>query len=131
MPGLGREFFYQSAIVTPTTLSGDNIVVSFTLGPGYQGMIYGLVFYYTGTGLVNGSGDILWRLQIGRAWAKNLGAVRNSLGAPGSPFPLTDYLDITQNQNVQVLVNVPNTSGLIQIGTSRIVCGVQGWTYPI
>ena len=131
LPSLGREFFIQRSIVTPTTISGDNTVLSFTLGPGYHGMIYGLVFAYTGTGFTNGSGDLLFRLQVGRAWARNLGAAQNTLGAPGSPFPMADYLDITQNQNVQVLVNVPNTSGLIQIGTSRIVCGVQGWTYPI
>ena len=52
------------------------------------------------------------------------------LGTPGQCLQLTDYIKLKSNQLVQVWVNVPNTSGGIQVGMSRILATLQGWYYP-
>jgi len=46
-------------------------------------------------------------------------------------MPISDAINLRAGQRVQIIVNVPNTSGLIQVGTSRIVVGLQGWLYPV
>ena len=129
IPSVGDEFFVTRSIVTPAP-GADNVVLQFRPGPGQQGIVYGIVFWYTGTGFVPGSGDIIWRLQAGRVWARNFGSVSVPLGAPGGPWPIQDYIPIRPGQTFTISVNVPNLSGLIQVGASQILCSLQGWTWP-
>ncbi len=132
MPDGAVEFYESSSILTPTTVSGDNTVLDFRVPMGYYGMLYGLCLHYTGTGFVDGSGDIIWRVRVGNAWAApGLGSVNVALGVPSQCLQLTDYIRLISGQRIRAIVNVPNTSGLIQIGTSRIVCTLQGWYYPV
>jgi hypothetical protein len=130
IPGLGLEFFASASVLTPAPGAGNVQVLTWTPGPGQHGMIYGIVFWYTGTGFVPGSGDIFWRLKVGRAWAQGLGNVSVPLGAPGAPWGIQDYIPVEQGQTAQVIVQVPNLSGNIQVGTSRILAQLLGWTYP-
>lgn len=131
IPAVGEEFFLTQAITTPPTISGDNVVVQFTPGPGQQAILYGLVCWYTGTGFVPGSGDIIWRLKVGRAWARNRGKILTPQGSPGGPWPVQDYFYVGEGQPITLYVNVPNSSGAIQIGGSYILCSLQGWTFPV
>lgn len=116
------------SIVTPVAGS-DNLVVTFRVPLGYYGVIRGLVCNYTGTGFIPGSGDIIWRLQIQRRWAKDYGAVDVQLGSSREPFPSEIFL--VSGQKVTWYVNVPNTSGHLQVGMSWIICSVNGWIYPM
>jgi hypothetical protein len=54
-----------------------------------------------------------------------------ALGQVYQFMPISDAINLRAGQRVQIIVNVPNTSGLIQVGTSRIVVGLQGWLYPV
>ena len=129
MPLLGQEFRAVGSIVTPVA-GADNLVVQFSPGPGYRAVIYGVTFWYTGTGFVPGSGDIYWRLRIGQVWARNFGNVPIPLGTPAGGWPIQDYFNVTANQTASILVNVPNASGSIQVGASQIVGMIQGWVFP-
>jgi hypothetical protein len=123
------EFWKSFKIVTPGP--GDTLVGEFRIPTGYRGMLYGIHLGYTGTGFEEGSGDIYWRVQIGNAWAApGLGNVSTQLGVPGQCLQLTDYIKVKSNQLIRVWVNVPNGSGNIQVGTSRILATLQGWYYP-
>lgn len=124
------EFWKPGRIVTPAPGS-DYLVAEFTVPTGFAGMLYGIHLGYTGTGFVEGSGDILWRVMIGNAWAaKGLGQVTTQLGTPYQCLQLTDYIKVKSNQTIRVLVNVPNLSGLIQVGASKILSTLQGWYFP-
>ncbi len=125
-----RQFFERGSIVTPTTVSGNNVVVEFRVPMGYHGVILGYYALYGGTGFVQGSGDIIWRLKIGGRWEHNFGQLLFSIGSFANPLPVQQSMWLESGQLITMYVNVPNTSGLIQIGTSRILCGLQGWFYP-
>lgn len=132
MPDGAVEFYERGSIVTPAPAATPTTVMQFVVPTGYLGIIYGVLLHYTGTGFVEGSGDIVWRVMIGNAWAApGLGNCLFQLGTVGQCLSLTDYLPANSNQRISVSVQVPNTSGNIQVGASRILATLQGWYYPI
>lgn len=128
---LRRNFFVRGSITTPTTVSGNNVVVQFQVPVGYFGLLLGVYNIYTGTGFVQGSGDIVWRIKIGGRWLRNFGNQLFSQGDLANPFPLMASDTLMPGELVQFIVSVPNTSGGIQVGASNILCGLQGWFYPL
>jgi hypothetical protein len=131
IPTGAKEFWEAFKIITPAP-GQDYLVGSFRVPNGYNGMLYGIHVGYTGTGFVDGSGDIIWRIMIGNAWAApGLGRITTKLGSPHQLLQITDYIKLKSNQTVSVLVNVPNASGNIQVGVSRILATLQGWYYPM
>lgn len=128
--GLEREFFERGGVITPGP-GPDVVVVDWVVPTGYEARIYAYYCIYTGTGFVQGSGDIIWGLRAGLNWVRNMGGLLYAVGSLANPFPVQDYTAVKPNQRVTFQVNVPNISGLIQVGASRILCGVQGWLFPI
>ena len=132
MPDGGVKFYERGSIITPIALPVPTTIMQFVAPTGYLGIVYGITLHYTGTGFVEGSGDIVWRVMIGNAWAApGLGNCLFQLGTVGQCLSLTDYLPANSNQRISVSVQVPNTSGNIQVGASRILATLQGWYYPI
>lgn len=129
MPHGAVEYLERGVVVTP--VPGEVLVVDTTVPLGYESMLYGLVLHYTGTGFVEGSGDIIWRVRLGNRWMRNYGNTLFSRGTPEQPFHLADHERVRSGARMQVWVNVPNLSGAIQVGLSNIVCALQGWHYPV
>lgn len=129
MPNGAVEYLERGAIVTPGP-GVDNLVLQCDVPIGYESMLYGLVLQYTGTGFVEGSGDIIWRVQVGTRWLKGYGNSLFSRGTERQPFHLADYARVNSGSRMRVFVNVPNLSGLIEVGKSFITCALQGWHYP-
>lgn len=130
MPLGAQEFRLSQTIVTPATALGDVAVINVVQPHTYNAVIHGICCYYTGTGFVEGGGDLVWRLRVGRGWARDFNAIKTQLGLPNLPLELTDYIPILAGQRILFTVSVPNLSGLIQIGSSNIVCTLSGWVYP-
>lgn len=128
--GLEREFFERGSVTTPGP-GVDVIVVDWTVPTGYEARLYAYYCLYTGLNFVQGSGDIIWGLRAGLNWVRNLGGLLYSVGSLTNPFPIQDYVTVASNQRVVFQVNVPNISGGIQVGASRILCGLQGWLLPV
>ena len=126
---LGKLFNHRGRLVTPD-VGDDYVVVSFTVPTGYWCRLQSLYCTYTGTGFTAGSGDIEWRLQIGSTYARNMAAIQFELGTPGCWFPISDYILIPSARRVRMLVRIFNISGLIQIGNSYILGGLQGYLVP-
>lgn len=124
-----KSFFERGSIVTP--VPGNTLVLEFKVPTGYWGRILGLYLHYTGTGFVPGSGDIIWRIQIGSRWMKGFGDMRFPMGSFENTGPLSEWQGLRSQRVVRVWVDVPNLSGLIQVGLSRILVGVQGWYYSV
>lgn len=129
-PEQSFPFLKQAGIVTPTTVSGDNVVVSFRVTSGYDGLLSGFYFNYSGAGFSQGSGDIVWRVQINQRYVKDLSNVPFLLGDPVNPIPMTQGQIITSGQTVRAIVSIPNLSGMIQIGNSTVYAGLLGFFWP-
>ena len=121
---------FRKTASIPTPLPGaDNLVLSFLVPHGYDGVIAGLFHRYTGPGFQEGNGDIEWRLLINRTYAIHLGNVLVSLGSQQRPYPVDGGIFVQSGNLIQYLVNVPNLSGGILPINSQIVCGLEGLFY--
>ena len=125
-----RQFFRRGSIVTPVTGAIGDLVLEWVVPTGYTALIYAYYTLYTGTGFVQGSGDLVWRVRIGRAWARNMGNLLFAVGSLRNPYPVQDKIRAESGARIQVTIDVPNLSGTIQTGASRILAGLQGWLIP-
>jgi hypothetical protein len=129
MPAEGRQYQEINSIAFPANDGTNYVVVQFKVPTGYDGVITSITNFYTGVGFVEGSGDLVWRLLIGRRWARNLGSIDTTLGSLTSPCPLfRGGIRVTSNQLITYYTSVPVASAL---AGGRVVCGVFGWYYPI
>ena len=128
---LRKNLFERGKLLTPADGgAADHTVLEFWVPTGYSCSLLAYYTIYTGTGFVQGSGDIVWRLKIGNAWARNMGSLPYAMGSSSGTVTLGTAIELESDDRVQFVVNVPNLSGLIQVGASYILCGVQGWLYP-
>ena len=130
IPPESKPFLKQAGITTPTTASGDNVVVKFLVPTGWDGLLSGLYWNYSGAGFAQGSGDIIWRVQVNQYFLKDLSNCPFLLGDPVNPVPLTQGKILLSGQTVRAVVNVPNLSGNIQIGNSTVYAGLLGFLWP-
>jgi hypothetical protein len=129
MPPEGRQYQEINSIVTPAADSTDYTVTEFKVPTGYDGVITSIANFYTGVGFVEGSGDIVWRVQIGNAWCRNFGNIETTLGSLTSPCPLfRGGVRVYSNQTIRYSTSIPIGS---LIAGGRIVCAVFGWYYPV
>jgi hypothetical protein len=117
-------------IVTPAPAAGDQTILEMRMPLGYDGLLAGIFHFYSGNGFVQGSGDIVWRVQVNLRYMEDLGNIPFALGSPQSPVPLTEGQILLSGQTVRYIVNVPNLSGLIQVGQSQITAGLVGFLWP-
>jgi hypothetical protein len=119
-----------AGIVTPLPAAGDQTILEMRMPLGYDGLLAGIFHFYSGNGFVQGSGDIVWRVQVNLRYMEDLGNIPFALGSPQSPVPLTEGQILLSGQTVRYIVNVPNLSGLIQVGQSQITAGLVGFLWP-
>jgi hypothetical protein len=124
-----RPFLVQKAIVTPHPSSGDVDIIRLEAPEGFFGVITGYGWEYTGTGYVQGSTDIYWRLKVGLWFPQGLGQVRFMLGDPRDPLKTGAMIMLRPRQVVRLIVRVNNDSGNIQVGGSYILGALCGWFY--
>ena len=130
LPPRSESFHRTGSILTPSTAAGDTVVISLSVPNGYDGLLSGIFQIYSGNTLLQGSGDILWRIKANLRYLKNLGSVPYTLGSPKLPAPLTEGEILLSDQVVRYVVNVPNVSGTIEVGNSLITCGLFGFFWP-
>jgi hypothetical protein len=103
-------------------------VLTFTVPQGYDGVITALVQNYTGTGFVDGSGNLRWRLRIGMQFARDMGDMIMQLGSMASPYQIYRAgLLVHTGQRVRYLVSHSTGSSL---SGGSIICALFGWFYP-
>jgi hypothetical protein len=93
--------------------------------------MWGILTAYTGTGFVQGSGDIQFRFKNNNRWIKGLGNLTLSLGSlSGDFFPLHEHERIFTGQYLSCYVSL-GTGALGRLSGGKILMGMNGWTYPI
>jgi len=129
MPPGGREI-QQIAALSFSSLVQDgsnNTVLTFTAPSGYDGVITKVVNFFTGTGFVEGSGGIVWRVKIGNSYARNLGAINFTYGSLQDPFVIPGVgIPIVSGQTLTYQVSVPAASPVGGVN-AQFVCACFGW----
>jgi hypothetical protein len=128
MPEQGRPLNKAGAILAPAPASGFVPVLAFIVQFGYEGIANALYQSFTGT-LAQGSGDLTWRLQIGRWYAKGFSNTAVALGTPKELYPVSGGFPLRSEQKVTYAVR-NNNAGAIPPGVDMVLCGVRGWVYP-
>ena len=128
MPPNAVPFQKFNSIPLPAANGNDVAVLQFAVPQGYDGVISSLVQQYTGTGFVDGSGDLKWRIRIGDRWAEDMGNMITQLGSLQSPYQIyRSGIRLRDRDAVSYVVNHATGSSLTG---GRIVCGCFGWYYP-
>jgi len=128
MPLNGQRLDQVASIALPANNGLDTTVLSYRVPAGWDGIIVSLVNYWTGTGFVDGSGNLTWRLLINEYYVKGYGNVRFTYGSLQNRYPLEGaYFPIRQGDLITYQVNHAVASGLT---TGNIVVGFGGYTYP-
>lgn len=133
MPPEGRPFKKVAGVTVGggTTPEGTNTqVVQFDVPTGYDGVIVSVVNMFTGTGFVEASGDLNWRIQINRRWLKDYGNIQTTLGSLQSPsYIYRGAVRLFEQQRVTYYVNL-GSGALGRLSAGNIVCAFFGWFYP-
>jgi hypothetical protein len=132
MPAQGKRFQKLGSLVRPLDDGADYLVNSFLVPTGYDGVIITMTGVFTGVGFVESSGDLTWRLRIGRRYAKDYGNVQISLGDLRTPYAIHGGgIRIYSNQLVRQYINVAIGAGAWLDPKGRIICACTGWFYPL
>lgn len=128
MPANAVPFQRLGSIALPPNNGNDFTVLSFRVPQGYDGVITSLVQNYTGTGFVEGSGNLRWRLRIAMRWARDMGDMIMQLGSMQSPYQIY-RAGILLNDGQEIRYLVSHATGSSLAGGS-IICAAFGWFWP-
>ena len=135
-PREGREFQEMKSISfssLPSPFDGtDTVIGSFRVPYGFDGVLNRIICgFFNGTGFVDGSGDIIWRVRINSVFARNLGDIRFQYGSlQNAPFIIPGYgIKLVSGQTVTFLVDVPASSPIAG-ANSRLMLSGFGWYWP-
>ncbi len=131
MPASGRRFQQIGSIALPAAEGADNLVATFQVPMGFDGVIVSVVSMFTGAGFVEGSGDIHYRIQINRRWVKDYGDVQTTMGTVAAPCMIYRGGVRLRTQEVcryWVQLGAGALGRLDPLG--RFVCAFFGWFHP-
>lgn len=130
MPRQGRRFHAVASIALPVDDGLDYTVLSLRVPSGYDGIVIGVTNYFTGTGYVESSGDITWRIRADSHYVRNMGAISGTLGKPRKPSALKGAGYMMQSgQTWQYRVSITAGASL-RLSPGNIICGLNGWFWP-
>jgi hypothetical protein len=131
MPESGKRFQRVESLLLPAMENLDYLVLEWDVPTGYDGVITALSNFFTGSGYVNGSGDLIWRLKIDDHWVKDLDAIDVTIGRPSYPMKIRGAAyRIQSHQKIRYYVQL-GPGALAHLNpTGYVVCGNFGWLYP-
>ena len=139
MPAEGRRFkpigtLAVPNLADPANLNTDITVLQVQVPKGYNGVITDVVCEITAagaTGLVDGSGDITWRLSANQRYLRDMGNITTTLGSLTAPNPVPrGGLRVYSSNLLKFTVNFDNAAALNINPAGIIICSITGWYYP-
>lgn len=118
----------QTGTALANTLATTTALIRYVVPQGWSGVIKGIMQFYQGTGFVEGSGDIVWRLRVNSVYPIGYGDMRTTLGSTDQPNPVLDGIRVSERQVVEYSCQV--TGGSVD-PSGRVVVGLFGWIYPM
>ena len=109
----------------------DILVWSERIPLGYDGLLVALTNVWNGTGFVEGSGDITWRVKIDRRFISDYDTILETLGSLAVPFDIVGQgIPLLSNQLVQYFVNfLPGSENRLNAG-GMTICAASGYIWP-
>jgi hypothetical protein len=95
----------------------------------WDGVINSLSMDFTGTGWVEGSGDIVFRLLVRRWYPPDYGNITVRFGSLTTPQNLPIGIRVYSGAEIQMFVNL-GTGALTRLTPGNIICMAGGWFYP-
>jgi hypothetical protein len=125
------------AIPLPTVASGDNVIFQFRVPIGYDGVILGQYHGYITDPtafpvpiFVEGSGDIVWRLESAGRFMRDCGLMEVSIGTLQNMSPIAGGLQVRSGDLIRYIVAAPNVTGALTAGVGNVVAGLHGYFWP-
>lgn len=131
MPPEGERMQPMGSIALPADDGTDQTVLDFTMPLGWDGVATNVMMSYAGgTGFVEGSGDLTWRMKVGERFIPDFNNVIFQLNDLRNPHSLVGgYIRLLSLQRVQIFVAVAVGAGG-RLNGGRINAAVAGWKYP-
>lgn len=117
-------------IATPAATGVDTVVLTFTVPTGQDGVILGIITQYSAGTLIQGSGDLTWKIKQNGVAMTGYDSITFTLGSFSiNPFPLQP-LRIYSGDVITMTVAHAATSGLPYTAT-KVLGMLGGYFYPI
>lgn len=134
MPPGGLPFDEFGSIATPAANGAENAVLTFQVPYGFDGIILAHANMFTGPGFVEGSGDLVWRIRIGKPSLqgrpqRNYGNITTTRGGVEEARTVYGGIQATSDDTVQYSVTHTVGSPIPPAGT-RIICNLAGFYWP-
>lgn len=131
MPRTGQRYQKVEASVLPAVEGVDNLLLTYRVPYGYSGVLLTVTCLFSGTGFVEGSGDIVWRVRNNFRYFRDLGAVSISLGDLDTPYALEGGgYRIKSNDIIRLYAQLGAGALGVLDPAGRIIVGITGWIYP-
>lgn len=115
----------QNGITIGVVGAGDEVVLSYTVPDGYDGVIKGINNNVNFGGFVQFSGDIIWRILANKRPIRGFEAISNERGTIAIQRPISP-IRIYSGQIIEYIVSHVANAAL----AGQIICGFSGYTYP-
>ena len=119
-------------LTIPALPDGTDLLVFQEQMPlGYDGLIVALTNIWNGTGFIEGSGDITWRVKIDRRFIPYYDTILTTLGSLTVPYDVVwQGIPLLSGQNVQYFVNFAvGSEARLNLG-GMTLCAATGYIWP-
>jgi hypothetical protein len=109
----------------------DILVFQDRIPPGYDGLLVALTNIWNGTGFVEASGDITWRVKIDQRFIPYYDTILTTLGSLAVPFDIIGQgIPLLSGQLVQYFVNFAVGSDARLNAGGMTICAATGYVWP-
>lgn len=131
MPPEGERLNQLGSIALPAIEQVDTLVLDFQMPFAWDGVATNVMMTLAGSGLVEGSGDVVWRLKVGDRWIPDFSNVIFQLNDLRNPHALVGgYIRALSLQRIRIYAAL-GAGALGRLDpNSRINAGFVGWKYP-
>lgn len=116
----------QPFVAYPAPGAAAATVLSYTVPNGYRGAIRWMAIVAVGGGFIDGTGNVIWRIQRNSVWVQGYENLTAQIGSWAMPNDAP--LEVQENETYTVTVEVPAASA-VQSGTTG--ARFRGWLVPL
>jgi hypothetical protein len=125
IPPVGADPYDETAVATIGVVGTTTTILSFLVPYGYDGVIKRFYHNYLGSGYLDGSGDLVWRILADGRPIKNFGNILTQMGNASTPR-LIDGIRIFAGQTITyVVLHAANP-----LLTDACTASLAGYFYP-
>ena len=123
-PTWDSKFFDRVGVIDLPALNATATIISFSMAPGYTGVVKWFSNIYLGGGFTDGSNNLIWKILIDGQPVEDYEAINAQLGT--LPIPTDTFIPVEENQTVSVTITVNVVPG----GGAKTGARLKGWRWP-